>query len=132
MPGSAVKLLVQHAVHRRHRGTNRHFVKPDSQAAGKIGGILKAFPAGVGRRHHHGMNTIRTERIDRQRCDKRRVDPAGKPEHHTGETVLVHIVPETQREAAIQRRQTFIRRRHLARQRGGSKILTNHYRDRGL
>ena len=107
-------MLLQHAVHGRHRRTDRYLVKPDAKTAGEIGGVLEAFPAGVGGRHHYGVNKLRPESIDRERRDERRVDPAGKAENHTGKTVLFDIVTQSQGEPAVKRRHAFIRRRHLA------------------
>ena len=49
---------------------------------------------GVPRRHRDAVDTLRPERVDGERGDERRVDPAREPEHDVAEAVLADVVPE--------------------------------------
>ena len=57
----------------------------------------------VTRRHRHAVHALRAERLDRERRDERRVDPAGDAEHDVAEPVLLDVVaqPELEREAHL-------------------------------
>ena len=44
------------------------------------------------------MHALRPERVDRERRDERRVDPAGEPEHDVAEAVLADVVAEGEHE----------------------------------
>ena len=64
--------------------------------------------------HHYGAHAIRSERVDRDRQRERRIDAAGKSQQDARETVLRHVVADTERERAIHLRLGLQPRRDLA------------------
>ena len=60
--------------------------------AASASAVGDAALARVARRHEHAGDLLGPERVDRDRRDERRVDPAGEPEEHVREAVLHHVV----------------------------------------
>ena len=67
---------LQHVVERGVRGLDRHRVRADLEVARERFGVGDAVVAGVARRHEHADDVLGAERVDRDRGDDRRVDPA--------------------------------------------------------
>ena len=76
---------------------------PEQGGAG--GGIVEAVARGVARGHHHRVDALGPERIDRDRGREGRVDAARQAEHHAGEAVLGDIVVQAQDHGAVDRLQ---------------------------
>ena len=78
------------------RGVDRHDVVAHAKRLRGLGGIAQALIAGEGVGQHDAMHALGAERIDGHGDAERRVDAAGKSEHHAGEAVLVHIVAQAE------------------------------------
>ena len=72
---------------------DRRDVEPDAEARGDVHRVLHALRAGVRRRHREGAHPVRSQRVDRERGDEGRIDPAGEAEDDVVEPVLTDVVP---------------------------------------
>jgi hypothetical protein len=93
----AGELRAERVDHRR----DRDLVVAHADAPGHL---ARVDPRGVGRvarRHHHRMDAIGPERVDRHRERQRRVDATRQSDDRAGESVLAEIVVHAEHERAI-------------------------------
>ena len=83
------------------RGLDRHGERFDPEALRERRRVGNAVLARIARRHEHAEHVLGPERVDRDRGDERRIDPARKADQHVVESVLAHVVAGAQHERLV-------------------------------
>ena len=101
-PGRGVGELVgEHVEERGMCGLDGHGDGADAEILGERRRVGDAPVAREARRHQHPDDLLGAQRVDRDRGDQRRVDPARQPDEHVGETVLAHVVARADHEGFV-------------------------------
>ena len=91
----------EHPAQRVHRRLDPHHLVADAEQARALRRVVERGLRRVAGRHGDAEDPLRTQRIDGDGRCERRIDPAGEPDQHAGEAVLVDIVGEPQCHGAI-------------------------------
>ena len=81
----------------------RQHIESATQSVGQIAGVTHRPWRAIARRHRYTANGARTQSIDRQGTGNGRVDPTGEPYDRLPESVLVHIVTQSNHERRVHR-----------------------------
>ena len=91
----------EHRLERGLRRLDRHDVRANAEPIGERDRVGDTALARVARRQHHAVHVLGAERVDRDRGDERRVDPAREADQHVGEAVLAHVVTRAEHERFV-------------------------------
>ena len=84
-----------------HRA-DRHLAQGQTGSFRQIVCVLHRVGRGIATRHRDPEHSIGAQSIDRECTDERRVDSATEAEQDARETVLVHIVGQSQAQRGVQ------------------------------
>ena len=97
----------QHRFQPLHRRGDGEDIVADAEGVSAVARIPEAFFRRVAVGQHDGVNALRAQRIRCHGRADRRINPAGKPEDHPGEAVLLDIILQPQHAGRIIRLWSF-------------------------